>query len=143
VMHSRLFTGRPTPDNAQLCVAFRNGVMASIFASFCIDDGQFYSNSMVLNYERGTIYRNAGSRPFAEHHRHPVMSVVAKSGTEKTVIEEAHPQESSGRYQWEIFHRAVRGETIPDAVTPAQIVAGIRIINAMARAERSGASEQV
>lgn len=37
---SRIRTGRPTPDNAQLAIQFDNGALANIFASFCIDDGQ-------------------------------------------------------------------------------------------------------
>ena len=112
VMHSRLFTGRRTPDNAQLAVRFNNGVLGNIFASFCVDDGQFYGNSMVLNHENGTIFRNAGPLPYgvAAHASH--MSVVAKSGTDDSTIEHAEPAEQYGGYQWDAFHRAVRGRPL-------------------------------
>jgi predicted dehydrogenase len=143
VMHNRLFTQRPTPDNAQLGILFRNGVMASIFASFCVDDGQFYSNSMILNFERGTIYRNPGPLPYGRAHARPCMAMVARTGVEQTVIAEVEPGDNSGTYQWDIFQRAVRGEVLAGVVTPAQIVEGIKIINAMARAEQSGRSERV
>ena len=143
VMHNRLFTQRPTPDNAQLSILFRNGVMASLFASFCVDDGQFYSNSMTLNYERGTIYRNPGPRLYGQAHALPCMKLVAKTGVEQTVIDEIEPSDNSGGYQWDVFQRAIRGEHIAGAITPSQIVAGIKIINAMARAEQSGGSERV
>ena len=143
VMHSRLFTGRPTPDNAQLSIRFKNGVLGSVFASFCIDDGQFYSNSMVLNYQNGTIYRNMEPVLYGQGHALPHMSVVAKTGKEQTIIERAEPQDSSGAYQWRAFHQAIRTGSLANATTPTQIVAGIKIINAMARAEKSGSEERV
>jgi predicted dehydrogenase len=143
VMHTRLFTGRPTPDNAQLAIQFRNGLLATIFASFCVDDGQFYSNSMVLNYERGTIYRNYGPAQWGQADNSPRMSVVAKSGATQSVMDSAEPEDRSGAYQWEAFRQAVRGEELPDAVTPGQIVTGIKIIAAMSRAEASGMTERV
>jgi predicted dehydrogenase len=143
VMHSRLFTGRPTPDNAQMTVKFRNGVLASIFASFCVDDGQYYSNSMVLNYERGTIYRNTSPQAYGQANRHPELTLARIDGAKHTSIERALPDESTGGYQWHAFQEAVRGRPQPDAITPEQIVAGIQVIDAMARAEQSGSIEPV
>jgi predicted dehydrogenase len=64
VLSSRIRTGRPTPDNAQLGIRFKNGALANVFASLCIDDGQRWTNSLTLNYENGTIYRNIGPLAF-------------------------------------------------------------------------------
>ncbi len=57
VMQSRIFTGRPTPDNAQMAIEFQNGALANVFASFCIGDGNPWPDRVTLNYERGTIDR--------------------------------------------------------------------------------------
>jgi predicted dehydrogenase len=39
VFASRIATGRPTPDTAQLGIRFANGGLANIFSSFCVRDG--------------------------------------------------------------------------------------------------------
>jgi len=143
VMHSRLFTGRPTPDNAQLSVRFKNGVLGNIFSSFCIDDGQAYSNSMVLNYEKGTIYRNMEPALFGQRRTRSSMSIVAKSGPQQTVIDRAEHEDRSGTYQWQAFYQAIRTGDHPGTTTSAQIVAGVKILNAMAQAEQSGREELV
>jgi predicted dehydrogenase len=59
VMHSRICTGRPTPDHAQLGIRFRGGELATILASFCIDTGLPYPDRLTLSFERGCVYRNA------------------------------------------------------------------------------------
>jgi predicted dehydrogenase len=143
VLRSRLFTGRPTPDNAELGILFKNGTIGSVFASFCIDDGQYYSNSMTLNFENGTIYRNTSPQEFGKAARQTHMSVAAKDGPKRTVIEHADIEEGSGHYQWDAFARAVRGEALPNEVTPREIVAGLKILAAMARADKSGNVELV
>ncbi len=38
--------------NAQLGIRFNNGAIANIYSSFCVDDLQFYRNSLTLNFER-------------------------------------------------------------------------------------------
>ncbi len=140
VLQSRIRTGRPTADNAQLGIVFANGAIANIFASFCVQDGDHYRNSMTLNFERGTIYGNVGpdrtagvgfeiSLVMGSDHRNKVASVQL----------EGH----SGAYDWATFAAAIRGEHIAGAITPAEAVAGIRIIEAMKRAEKSGGVAQV
>lgn len=143
VMHSRLFTGRPTPDNAQLMIRFKNGVLGSVFASFCVDDGQFYSNSMLLKYERGTIFRNMEPFAYGQATSHTSMSVVARTGERESTIERAQPESMSGGYQWHAFHQAIRNGPLLNATSPEQIVMGVRVIDAMARAESSGREERV
>jgi predicted dehydrogenase len=142
VMHSRLLTGRPTPDTAQLSLRFANGMLGNIFASFSVGDGQFYGNSMVINYENGTIYRNVGPAAYGPAHRRRIqMSVVA--GHPKMVTDQAEPKDASGEYQWDAFQHAVRRGIALDVPTSDLVVAGIKVINAMARAERSGVTEKV
>jgi predicted dehydrogenase len=50
VMHSRLFTARPTPDHALLSIRFRDGALASVFASFCVDTPFPYPDRLTLNF---------------------------------------------------------------------------------------------
>jgi predicted dehydrogenase len=141
VLHSRVFTGRPTPDNAQLGIRFKNGSLANVFASFCIDDDQYYSNAMTLNFENGTIYRNIGRRIFNHDPEAVELSVIVAKPERR--VERATVSESSGGYQWEAFHRAINGEKLEGEISPEEIVAGLKVIEAMSRAEKSGALELV
>jgi predicted dehydrogenase len=134
-LSSRIFTGRPTPDNAQASILFKNGAIGSIFASFCIQDGQHYANSLVVNYERGSVYRNTGPLGFGEAEGKSHMSVVAITDPKQTIIEKVTLTGGSGEYQWDIFAQAIRGEPLAEQVTPEQIVAGLKIITAMARSD--------
>lgn len=144
VVHSRLFTGRPTPDNAQLMLRFKNGALAGVFASFGVCDGNPYADALTLNFENGTIYRNVGLRGSREKGETRMMLSVGQGqwqkGLESRVVLEG---EGDGRYQWETFCRAVRGERIEGEIMPEQIVSGLRVIRAMRRAELSGAAEAV
>jgi len=132
VMASRLNTGRPTPDHAQLAIRFKNGGLATILASFCIGDGRPYRNSLILNFEHGTVYRNVGARAG------DVISLIAMRG-EEPLSKEASFKSISGHYQWEEFHRAVHSGSLPPADYPSKVVAGLRIVEAMAQAEHSSA----
>ena len=53
VSESRIFTRRPTSDNALLSVRYAQGALASVFASFCIEDGEPYRDEVTLHFERG------------------------------------------------------------------------------------------
>lgn len=143
VMHSRLFTQRPTPDNAQLSILFKNGAICNVFASFCINDGQFYKNSLVVNFERGTVYRNIEPLKHEDINGLSHMAVVSRDTANNSIIEKVTCKGTSDEYQWEVFYRGIRGEQIENEITPEEIVEGIKIINAMARAEKSGCMELV
>jgi len=136
VMQSRLFTGRPTSDNAQMGILFKNGAIANVFSSFCVNDGQQYRNSLIVNYENGTIYRNVGVMKDAEIND---LAVIAQGGA---VRETAESKEHSGIYQWDAFYRAVCGEDVCGAVRREayhnQVVDGIRVVEAMRRAQGTG-----
>jgi predicted dehydrogenase len=138
VLHSRLFEGRPTPDNAQLSILFKNGGLANIFASFCVNDGDHYRNSLTLNFENGTIYRSVGAHRADEEE----ISLVMNKDNQRTIVAqvEVPSHNRSGHYQWDSFARAISGEKLENACTPEEIVAGLQIIQAMARAD---AGEQI
>ena len=138
---SRLFTGRPTADNAQLSVLFRSGAIGNVFASFCVKDGEFYKNSLVLNFENGTIYRNQG--PMDAMSPGMCKLELVAGGPDGKVVEHAKVHGHSGEYQWGVFRRAVGGERSPDEIKPAQVVEGIRVIRAMTRAQHSRRAEKV
>lgn len=140
VLSSRLFTRRPTVDQGQLSILFKNGAMATIFASFCVEDGDQYQNGMTLNYERGTVYRNVGpQRDTKAGDGLCEMSLVMGSGKDpesRTVVEYTKVEGQSGFYQWENFYKAVAGEKIDVSATPEKIVAGLRIIEALSEANK-------
>jgi predicted dehydrogenase len=144
VLSSRLRTGRPTSDNAQLGVRFRSGAIANIFATFCVDDGDNHRNQMTLNFERGTIYRNCGPIQSAYKDNGTEMWLVRRGGegrevTEHTVIPNYHPQFA---YQWKEFHQLVRGEEL-EVVSPETVAGAVRIIEAMVKAETGGGFAKV
>jgi predicted dehydrogenase len=143
LLQSRLRTGRPTADNAQLTLRFPDGALGSVYVSFCVDDGEPYKSALTLNYERGTIYRNVG--PFE---RPPTrddvrLELSARPAGDERVFERAEVTGGSGTYNWEAFYRAVRGERLEGEVDPEEAVASLRVIAAMARSEQSGLPERV
>ena len=146
IFHSKIRTGRPTPDNGQLSLRFRNGAMGNVYSSFCVNDGQSYRNTLVLNFERGTIYRNAPPSLWTRE-KHDVcdLMLVARP-KDRTIVRHKRNLELSGTYQWRSLHRAVTGEKLADAhgaTTQNQIVNGLEVIAAMSRAESSGRTETV
>ncbi len=142
VLSSRLFTARPTMDNAQLGVGFKSGAIANVFASFCVDDGDHYRNSLVLNFERGTVYRNTGpvrQDPAAEQSE---LSLIVREEGRRRVAEQTIIS-PSGQYRWDVFYRVIRGQRVKNLLPPAVIVDGLRIVRAMAEAERAGGCARV
>jgi predicted dehydrogenase len=142
VMGTRLFTGRPTPDNGQLSIEFENGALANVFASFCVRDGDHYRNGLTLNFERGTIYRNVGpQRGTADAE----MAIVTNKEmwAPRELKETKEVDNISGKYDWAGFAAAVRKEADAPTYEIEHIVEPIRIINAMTRAEQSGRIEKV
>lgn len=143
VFSSRLLTQRPTPDTAQLALKFRNGALANIFATFCVEDGDVYKNSLVLNFQNGTVYRNCGPQSaISLTYKGSELSLVKVQNGQRVIAAEAKA-ESSVNYRWDLFSRAIRGETIEGEITPEQTVEGVRVIRAMAEAHRTGRSVRV
>jgi predicted dehydrogenase len=131
VIGSRVRTGRPTPDNALLTLACASGCLASVYASFCVDDGDRYSNGLTLNYERGTIYRNVGPESTLPKCDYSSLSLVMRQGEKRRIVAENSFNEYSGIYQWEKFYRAiVKHESISDNYIQ-KIVVGVKVLEAM------------
>lgn len=141
VTQSRIFTQRPTADNGVLTVRFKNGSLANVFSSFCVDDKMPYGDSLILNFERGTIYRNVGPRSLTGE---CIMKLVI-GGEKAPVIHEVviPPGVRSGSYQWDVFYHAINGQPPAHPLEPDHVVTPIRIIKAMSRAQHSGCTEMV
>lgn len=143
VMQSRLFTQRPTSDHAQLSIRYASGALAHVFASFCIADGEHYKNTLTLNFERGTIYRNAGPRSSHEPGVDPSEMELVTLRDGKVAVARSSVRGASGTYQWEAFAKAVRGEDVGPTISPEQIVAGLKVIRAMRLSQETGQPVQV
>jgi len=87
------------------------------------------------------VYRNVGPSR-ADGAAAELSLVVAKDGHRRLAGQVAL-EESSGAYQWAAFAEAVRtGHPANEGVDRA-IVAGIRVIEAMARAEKTAATVEL
>jgi predicted dehydrogenase len=136
VAQSRIFTGRPTADNGIITIEFEDGSLASVFASFCVGGGQPYPDTLTVNYENGTVYRNAGPINSTYEARMELMT-----GTpEEPVIRNAvfGQQNRSGSYQWELFYKKCCGQKLEFEISPKQVAEGIRITQAMKEASVTG-----
>jgi predicted dehydrogenase len=135
LMTSSIRTRRPTPDNAQVNIKYRNGALGHVFASFCVEDGDHYQNSMVLNFENGTIYRNAGGLRKVKDIGNTELILVQLKNGHRTVTEQSEITEPSGRYQWAILAESVRSRILASDELISDIVQGIRLVNALQRAQ--------
>lgn len=138
VISSRMRTVRPTADNAGILIRFAGGAIGSVYAALCIDDGKLYPASLILHFERGTIFktqeREAGTGDFSE------VAMRLQTRSEGRLVEEScslPAGERSGSYQFENFYRAVRSGGLPGEVAPEIIAAGIRVIAKMREKEFS------
>lgn len=136
VMSSRLFTERPTADHAQLAVRFKSGALVTVMASFCINDGAHYRNSMTLNFVDGTVYRNVGAD--AKAGSLATLEVVGVREEKSQVLERLQVDGTSGAYQWESFYRAVATRTLTPADFPERVATALRVIEAMAESAKTG-----
>jgi len=144
VMESRLFTGRPTPDHAQLSIRFRGGELATVFASFCTQTYLPYADRLTLTFERGCVLRNA--TPHASRLNTTLQLIAAgKDGRPAFDQAEFTGEHETGHaaYHWDTFARAIRGEEIADLTSHEQIITGIAVIDAMGRAARDGQTAMV
>ncbi|OGS36547.1 MAG: hypothetical protein A2293_10585 [Elusimicrobia bacterium RIFOXYB2_FULL_49_7] len=143
VMESRILTGRPTPDNAQMSLQFRNGALGNIFVSFCIADGQDHRPMLTLNFERATIYVNICTADISSLQTDTVLILCRNAPTPQRSAFERAVLSVSHSYHWEAFYRAVQGNDIADDSYRQRIVMGIKVLEAMARAEKSGRIEPI
>ena len=128
VYESRIFTGRPTSDNAQLALIHKNGAVGSIFASFCVKDHRSYLHALEMNFENGTIFRNCGPDAVDGKIR---LGLTANAPDGSFVREQREFEASVGDYQYEQFYKAVRGEALHNPTPDDQIIHGIQILQKM------------
>ncbi len=136
VSSSRLVTERPTVDNSLLALTFDNGVVASIFGSFCVDDGQRYKGPMVLNYERGTFYYDV----FPNGELEQKNLILVHKDADGNVKTERIPLTGApkGAYLWSLFYEDIRsGRTVTDSYI-LRVTEGIRVLQGMKEADQKG-----
>jgi predicted dehydrogenase len=143
LQQSRIRTGRPTADNAQLAMQWASGALGTIFTSLCVADGQPRRSGLVLNYERGTIYRNVGLSERPSSRDLVRLELTASPAEQERIVQAAEIAGGSGTYNWDLFYRAARGEKLEGEIEPEAVVASLRVVEAMARSERSGLPERV
>ena len=133
VMQSRVFTQRPTPDQALLNIKFEDGTLGNIFSSFCIDDHHRYPDSLRIGFERGSIERMDLPSPSAIAHEFALVLHTA-DGEE---VRATFAKPLGAHYPWEALHRYIQtGENQWDK-SPEDVAMGIAIIEAMARSSSS------
>ncbi len=144
VTQSRLFTGRPTPDLAMAMIRFKNGAIGETLDSWCLHPPRG-DISLTVHFESGSVHREIVES--AAHGGQPMVRLRIIPGDRRdgepveTVLLDR--QQASDAYQWDVFHRALDGEPVPDATPHALIVGAVKIIAAMARAGVSGRAEPV
>lgn len=143
VLSTRLFTGRPTPDNAQLAIEFENGALANIFASFCVRDGDHYRNSLTVNYERGTIFRDVGAERTPEVGNLSLITNADVWAPRKVSAQIEFPEADNDDYNWAAFAAAVNRQSDAPTYDKEHILEPLRIIDAMALAEQTGQTTPV
>jgi predicted dehydrogenase len=140
---ARIFTGRPTPDNAQLSLRFRSGAIASVFASLATNPGAAYPNRLELLFEKGQLCRAAGVSASEEPERVLVEASAFGSGGKPHVERLAIPRSSaSGSYRWASFAAALRERRPLPEKAAAHVVDGIRVLAAMKRSHLNGGSAE-
>lgn len=138
VLQSRILTGRPTPDVAQLSLRFSGGAMAVIRATWCCDPWRDNQASEFV-FERGVV-RRTYSTPY--HKTAPDSLLTLEAADEAGLIFEKAAKVSNhfvnSAYRWDLFHAAVRGSQTLQENSPEQLVAGVRVIHAMTKALANG-----
>ncbi|WP_028547396.1 Gfo/Idh/MocA family protein [Paenibacillus sp. UNC451MF] len=140
-MSSRLLTGRPTVDNSQVSILFKNGALANIFGSFCVDDSQRYKGPLILNYEHGTFYCDV--MPVKDGEAVKLLLVTRDRSNGERRTEEIQVTGDSGRYQWDVFYESVQKRQVNEEEYIRDIVEGLKVIEAMRRSDQSGKVEVV
>lgn len=136
VMTSRLFTQRPTPDNAHLSIRFRSGSLVSVNASFCVRNGDPYRNELSLHFEGGSIYRNTG--PEGNAGSSTRLTLLCEEDGRSRLVEDHRLTEGQGVYDWAFFHRAVLSRALLTPEYIEKVADGIRVVEAIAESEQTG-----
>lgn len=129
---SRLSTGRPTLDHAQVSIAYKNGAIGNVFASFCIDDGESYRDEVNYHYHKGTIrtWHERNNIEDGQHEMHAVLEMKL-SGKKELFSRTLEPGDFTGWYQWHALHRAVRERILLDDSAIQKILFGVTLLNSV------------
>jgi predicted dehydrogenase len=131
VMQSRIFTERPTSDHAQMSIAYENGALGFVFASFCIEDGQPFRDHITLNYQRGTIRRWVERNdPEKDLSGDTAVVELQKKGLPPVRIRTT-PGAFAGWYQWDAFWNAIRGGLPMTDEEVRNVKFGVNLLDAM------------
>lgn len=145
VTQSRIFTGRPTPDIALMTIKFKNGCIAETLDGWCLQPARG-ADSLVLYYENGTIHRNPvliGGNGFASTNSKLCVIPAENADGKPAEVKEVNQDQLSNAYQWDVFYKTIQGEKIENETPIEKIVDSIKIIEAMKRSMKSGATELV
>ena len=126
VLESRIFTERPTADNAQLSILHEGGCIGSIYASFCINDLQYYRCSYELHFEKGTIYKNIGTMKNED-----IDLEICANVDDQRKLEHCTVKKNGAGYQWDNFYKAICGVDIGPTIEPEKVATSIRILELM------------
>lgn len=137
-MQSRIFTGRPTADNATVTIQFDNGALATVYASFCVNDGNHYRNQLQVHYENGTVMRNVGTQRLPDNKT--LMGIIQSADNRGVLVASASVEKVSGLYDWDTFAAAVCGAACVPAYDDGVVVEPLRIIEAMKEATKTNAA---
>lgn len=145
VSHSRIVTGRPTPDNALALLEYPGGALCSLFTSLTVDDGEPYRCAMTINFQRGTVYRNVGPSDPAPSRDRVRLELATRDTAGAPMRVETIVAGGSGTYHWQVFIDAVRHPAagVVSGLTPEELVEPLRTLAALGRAERSGHWEPI
>lgn len=142
VQQSRIRTGRPTADTAQMSISYENGALANIFASFCIGDGRPWADDVTISYEHGRIHRwmeRTGNLDMSSDH---AVVELHRPGKPKVRVE-TPPGDFTGWYNWTAFHAAVRNLPGSVRLDADGLVTSVKLLSTLTRASQSGLVEQV
>ena len=142
VMQSRIFTGRPTPDIAQLTIRFKNGAIVSTLDGWCMQPTR-NAESLSIYFENGIVFRNPLLTENPEGRVTLCVVPAANSNGLPAETATVSHEELSHSYQWEVFYKAIHGEKPANPTPPEVIINGIRVIEAMKRSQKSGKTEMV
>lgn len=142
VQHTRVRTGRPTADNAQISIRYEGGALGNIFTSFCVGDGGSYRDEVTLVCEHGVIRRWMDRKGGVEMHEDRAVVELQRPGRPVEQVVTV-PGDFAGWYNWDEFANAVSGRVGAVRLNTPEILAGVNLLAAMARAAHSGRSELV
>lgn len=138
VLQSRVLTGRPTPDVAQLGLRFAGGTTAAIRATWCCGPWRDNQASEFV-FERGVV-RRTYSTPYHKTAAATRLTLESETAKGEIFVKEAIVSNLvvNSAYRWDLFHDAIRGRPIGDLLPPERLVAGIRVIETMKLALAQG-----